>query len=182
MTGPRMRAGDADRQAAVDRLTAHLTAGRLDLTEFDQRVAKAYAATYLDELPELFTDLPDVNGPDTGGRESRSRRGFATSTPWTPPVGAMPGSSSAGGSSTNGMAGPFGRYPPAPPGGYRSRGLVAGGVLRILLAVLVALAVLAIIFASRGFFIFPLIFIGMAVFRGGRRRRPWAGPGRPPWR
>ncbi len=81
-----MRAGDADRQAAVDRLTEHLTAGRLDLTEFDQRIAKAYAATYLDELPELFTDLPDIGGkPSKGGwnGHGEGRRGFATATPWS---------------------------------------------------------------------------------------------------
>lgn len=59
MTAPRMRAGHGDRQAAVDRLTEHFTQGRLNPEEFDERIRKAYAATYLDELPELFGDLPD---------------------------------------------------------------------------------------------------------------------------
>lgn len=174
MTVPRMRAADADRQAAVDRLTEHLTAGRLDLTEFDQRVAKAYAATYLDELPELFTDLPDLPGPQPKGR-----KGFATSTPWVPPTGVGSGEYPAGG-----LSGPAGRYPPAPPRGYPGGGgWLVGRALRVVLAVVIALAVLAVIFASRGFVLFPLIFISMAVLRGGGRRgRPWAGPGRPPWR
>jgi hypothetical protein len=167
-----MRAGDADRQAAVDRLTAHLTAGRLDLTEFDQRVAKAYAATYLDELPELFQDLPEAERP-----EAKSRKGFATSTPWVPPVGQMPGGTPAGG-----MSGPAGRYPPAPPGYPGGGGWWAGRALRVLVAAVVALALLAFVVESRGFFVIPLIFIGMAIFRGGRRGRRWAGTGRPPWR
>ena len=42
---PRMRAGTNDRQAAVDRLTAHFADGRLDAAEFDQRVATAYGIT-----------------------------------------------------------------------------------------------------------------------------------------
>ena len=54
-----MRAGHADRQTAVDRLTRHFTEGRLDPTEFDDRVGKAYAATHLDQLPELLADLPE---------------------------------------------------------------------------------------------------------------------------
>ena len=51
MTAPRMRAGTADRQAAVDGLARHFTDGRLDADEFDERVATAYGSTYLDELP-----------------------------------------------------------------------------------------------------------------------------------
>ncbi len=60
MTTPRMRAGTTDRQDAVDRLSRHFAEGRLDTTEFDDRIGKAYAATYLDELPELLADLPEA--------------------------------------------------------------------------------------------------------------------------
>jgi len=60
MTTPRMRAGTADRQAAVDGLTRHFTEGRLNPNEFDERVGTASAAIYLDELPELFADLPEA--------------------------------------------------------------------------------------------------------------------------
>lgn len=59
MTEPRMRAGNTDRQAAVDRLTRRFTESRLDAGEFDERVGKAYAATHLDKLPPLFADLPE---------------------------------------------------------------------------------------------------------------------------
>ena len=58
MTAPRIRVGDADRQQSVDRLARHFTDGRIDSTEYDQRVRRAYAAVYLDELPALFSDLP----------------------------------------------------------------------------------------------------------------------------
>jgi len=61
----RLRADDADRQAAVDELARHLADGRMDLGEYDQRVAKAYAVTYTDEFAVLFGDLP-----------SRGRAGF----------------------------------------------------------------------------------------------------------
>jgi hypothetical protein len=173
-----MRAGDADRQAAVDRLTEHLTAGRLDLTEFDERVAKAYAVTYLDQLPELFSDLPELKGPETKSPGPRGRRGFATATPWSPPAGSMPGGQSAGG-----VAGPNSQYPPAGPLGYPGPGRwFAGQAVRLLLIIAVVVGVFALLFASRGMFLIPLFFITMGMFRGGRRGRPWGGPGRPPWR
>ena len=63
MTAPRIRAGDTDRQRSVERLARHYTEGRLDSFEYDQRVQKAYASVYLDELPALFTDLPPEPGP-----------------------------------------------------------------------------------------------------------------------
>ena len=71
MTSPRMRAGTGDWQSAVDGLTRHFTESRLDPREFDERVGQAYAATYLDELLELFADLPEAaphrgNGPGAG--------------------------------------------------------------------------------------------------------------------
>jgi hypothetical protein len=53
-----MRVSDAERQVAADRLRAALGEGRLDLLEYDTRLAQAYqAVTYLD-LDQLFTDLP----------------------------------------------------------------------------------------------------------------------------
>jgi Domain of unknown function (DUF1707) len=54
----RMRAGDADRQRVVAALGRALGEGRLDVGEFDERVARAHAAVYLDELPALLADLP----------------------------------------------------------------------------------------------------------------------------
>ncbi|RBY75140.1 DUF1707 domain-containing protein [Blastococcus sp. TF02-09] len=55
---PELRAGDADRQAAADRLRAAHDEGRLDLAEYDRRLAEAYAAVTYADLDRLFTDLP----------------------------------------------------------------------------------------------------------------------------
>ena len=66
---PRMRAGDADRATAVERLGRHLGEGRLTVEEFDERVTQAHAAVYLDELPRLFVDLPSDPPPVTPRRQ-----------------------------------------------------------------------------------------------------------------
>ena len=57
---PRMqlRAADADRTAAAGRLLAEFEAGRLDLLEYDDRLARAYRAVTFADLDALFTDLP----------------------------------------------------------------------------------------------------------------------------
>ena len=55
---PRMRAGDKDRQRVVERLGKHFGEGRLTVEEFDERVVRAHASVYLDELPALTADLP----------------------------------------------------------------------------------------------------------------------------
>ena len=55
---PRMRAGDADRTRIVETLGRHLGEGRLTVEEFDERMARAHAAVYLDQLPPLLADLP----------------------------------------------------------------------------------------------------------------------------
>src|SRR4051794_39994334 len=53
-----MRAGDGDRQAVADRLKVALDEGRLDLTEYDERLQKAYRAKTYGELHGLLDDLP----------------------------------------------------------------------------------------------------------------------------
>jgi hypothetical protein len=55
---PRMRAGDRERQRVVEQLGKHFAEGRLTVDEFDQRVVRAQASVYLDELPPLTADLP----------------------------------------------------------------------------------------------------------------------------
>jgi uncharacterized protein DUF1707 len=55
---PRIRAGDKDRQRIVEKLGEHMGEGRLTVAEFDERVVRAHAAVYLDELPALMADLP----------------------------------------------------------------------------------------------------------------------------
>jgi hypothetical protein len=53
-----LRAADADRAAVADVLGASLSAGRLTVAEYDDRLARAYAARTYGELAELTTDLP----------------------------------------------------------------------------------------------------------------------------
>jgi hypothetical protein len=53
-----MRVSDAERQAAVDRLRGAMGEGRLDLLEYDNRLALAYQAVTYADLDRLFTDLP----------------------------------------------------------------------------------------------------------------------------
>lgn len=56
------RIGDAERQAAVDRLSDHYVAGRLDETEFNERMDKALRAKTAEDLAPLFADLPGDSG------------------------------------------------------------------------------------------------------------------------
>lgn len=60
MSREQMRAADADRHQVADRLRAALEEGRLDLTEYDERVQGAYAAKTYGDLDRLLTDLPNA--------------------------------------------------------------------------------------------------------------------------
>jgi hypothetical protein len=53
-----VRASDSERQAVVDRLRLALDEGRLNLHEWDERVALAYRANTHAELEQLAADLP----------------------------------------------------------------------------------------------------------------------------
>ncbi|TQS46371.1 DUF1707 SHOCT-like domain-containing protein [Cryptosporangium phraense] len=59
---PAIRVGDAERQAVVARLQRALDEGRLDLHEFDERAAVAYAARTEADLVPLTADLPAQPG------------------------------------------------------------------------------------------------------------------------
>jgi hypothetical protein len=56
-----LRAANKDRQAVVDRLQGAFVEGRLQLHEYDERVALAYQAVTYADLAALFADLPDDN-------------------------------------------------------------------------------------------------------------------------
>ena len=58
MHEPHLRAADADRAAVATVLGQHMTAGRLTVDEYDERLARAYAAKTYGELDELTADLP----------------------------------------------------------------------------------------------------------------------------
>jgi hypothetical protein len=53
-----IRVSDAERQAAADRLGDAMADGRLDMAEYDRRIALAYGAVTYGDLDQLFTDLP----------------------------------------------------------------------------------------------------------------------------
>ena len=63
MPEPHLRAADADRAVVADHLAAAMSAGRLTLTEYDERLARVYAARTYGELAELTTDLPTAPDP-----------------------------------------------------------------------------------------------------------------------
>lgn len=71
---PSMLAAHADRERAVDVLRAGYGEGRLEKGEFDQRVARAYAARTVGELALLVADLPTGPVPQPGA---------APAVPWT---------------------------------------------------------------------------------------------------
>ena len=54
------RIGNAERDAAIERLRVNLDEGRLDQTTYETRVATAMTATTQDDLEPLFQDLPPV--------------------------------------------------------------------------------------------------------------------------
>ncbi|ALG13653.1 DUF1707 SHOCT-like domain-containing protein [Kibdelosporangium phytohabitans] len=56
-----VRIGTSEREEAVRALADHMTEGRLDVQEYDQRCALAAAAKTRGELAALFEDLPDPN-------------------------------------------------------------------------------------------------------------------------
>jgi hypothetical protein len=70
-----LRASDADREQATDLLRENAAAGRLTLSELEQRVQSAIAATTRAELARLLADLPEPAGP---ADEHKPRRWFGS--------------------------------------------------------------------------------------------------------
>jgi DUF1707 SHOCT-like domain len=62
MTEPYLRAGDTDRAAVASVLGRHMAEGRITVAEYDERVARAYAARTYGDLAELTADLPATDG------------------------------------------------------------------------------------------------------------------------
>lgn len=63
---PNIRAGDADRERAADRLRKSHAEGRLDMEEFQQRLERCYQARTFGDLAELVRDLPRQEDPQSG--------------------------------------------------------------------------------------------------------------------
>lgn len=58
-----LRISDADRERLVQILGTHVGAGRLTLTEFDDRVAQVYQAVTEDQARQVLADLPAPTPP-----------------------------------------------------------------------------------------------------------------------
>jgi hypothetical protein len=67
-----LRVSDAERNAVAEQLGTHYSDGRLDQTEFDERVSRAMAAKTRGDLDGLFDDLPD---PEPTGASGNARSG-----------------------------------------------------------------------------------------------------------
>ena len=77
---PSLRASDADREAAVERLRVAAAEGRLDADELDERLTAAYAARWCADLERLTADVTPAPPPperlEFVQRETRTN-GFA---------------------------------------------------------------------------------------------------------
>ncbi|MQA02829.1 MAG: DUF1707 domain-containing protein [Streptosporangiales bacterium] len=58
-----LRASDAERERTVEALRKHYETGHIGYAEFNHRMERAYAATYLHELTALAADLPGAASP-----------------------------------------------------------------------------------------------------------------------
>ena len=63
MPEPHLRAADADRAAVATQLGEQMSAGRLTVAEYDERLTRAYAARTYGELETLTADLPRPAAP-----------------------------------------------------------------------------------------------------------------------
>jgi hypothetical protein len=64
-----MRASDADRSAVAERLQRAVDEGRLDLTDYDERLQQTYAAKTYGELDRITADLPAPSAALTTARD-----------------------------------------------------------------------------------------------------------------
>jgi len=62
-TTSELRIGDAERDAAAERLRSHAAAGRLTVEELDERLGEALAARTRSDLAVLERDLPRPRAP-----------------------------------------------------------------------------------------------------------------------
>lgn len=86
-----VRASDLDRQRVVEMLGEHAAAGRLTLSEFEDRASTTYRASHLSELDQLLADLPTTrlyrSRPEVNRRSEaivRRRWPHGAWAPWAP--------------------------------------------------------------------------------------------------
>src|SRR5690348_13232208 len=69
-----LRASDAEREQMAALMRHHYAIGRLDTEEFEERVARCFAATTVGELQELVADLPPSIPGELGRARTSDRR------------------------------------------------------------------------------------------------------------
>jgi hypothetical protein len=91
------RIGDADRDQAVGFLQEHMAQGRIDVSEFDDRMSRALKARTASQLAVLFDDLPEPRPPSPQNAsyqappwQQAEQRTFET-PPWLRTPAASPG-------------------------------------------------------------------------------------------
>jgi Domain of unknown function (DUF1707) len=85
-TGPDLRIGHAEREAAAASLREHYAQGRLTLEEFNERLDAAFKATTQSQLNRVTQDLPRATVPSAalpvttvpGGGRDRARQEWST--------------------------------------------------------------------------------------------------------
>ncbi|HEY6422395.1 MAG TPA: DUF1707 domain-containing protein [Pseudonocardiaceae bacterium] len=86
MPRDQMRAADTDRERVAEQLRSAHSEGRLDLTEYDERVQQAWGARTYGELETLTADLPQALRPAAlaAGRQPdrQHHRGRAAVAAW----------------------------------------------------------------------------------------------------
>lgn len=91
---PPLRVSDLEREHTATLLREHLVAGRLTVAEFEERVAQAWAARFVDDLWEAVRELPVVRpmpGPPTPRAVPAPRPPVpAPRPPYLPPARAAP--------------------------------------------------------------------------------------------
>jgi uncharacterized protein DUF1707 len=60
---PDLRVSDAERADVADRLSKHYGDGRLDQSEFNERMERAMSAKTVGDFSGLFSDLPELTEP-----------------------------------------------------------------------------------------------------------------------
>jgi len=69
-----MRVSDAERRVIADKLSSHFADGRLDQSEFDERMGKAMSAKTRGDLAGLLADLPPLESDRPPAPTRRIRR------------------------------------------------------------------------------------------------------------
>lgn len=169
-----MRIGGVERDDAISLLQEHLAAGRLDSTEFDDRIGKALSAKTGTELDGLFSDLPGRRPGQSDAGSAPSPYGQQQANPYgaspydtSNPYGANPGQgaelANPYGEST-GAASPYSATPPQQR--HQQFHWMAPGVL-VPIAV-----VLCFILGWHLWFLIPIAAIvgSQMSYHGGRRR------------